>query len=520
MTAKRIIKPWLIVGLLLVIPTSLFTAIELLQLNDQEEVIETIYAKQLESVLYSINQYADDLSNVWINELYQHLDLSEHQSTFSSTDHLQPQAGLFILHPIDSLSLNLNNFHIENDTLSAEIVEQLKLNQNEIAQLQRYSKSGYRKLIGIDLDYNEHTSMMVFVTEHEGRQFLNLIILDAFRYIQEVLSPRLQMVAGDNLIIVVTHQKTQKVIASSLLNTVPDQVVKEQSIWWLPDYVLGIQPQGISISDLAQKRASQNISLLLLVDVLLIFGAWLFYRNVKRELHLAKVKSDFVSNVSHEIRTPLALISMYTETLQLGRLKEESKRQKYYSIIFRETQRLSGIVNNILNFSKIESGRQKLNSSSSYINEIVETVANNYDYHLKEKGFDLTLKLDDQLDFITIDHQAITECIINLLDNAIKYSAETKQIGIATGQTSTHQFVEITDKGIGISAKDQKHIFDKFYRVTKGALAHHAKGSGLGLSIVMHLVNAHKGKIEVSSKEGQGSTFRILLPTTPIKQKT
>lgn len=513
MTKNRfIIKPWLIVGMLLIIPTSLFTAIELWKLNDQEEVIESIYTKQLESVLYSINQYADDIANNWINNLYKEIHPVDYHSTYEKPLNSFPQVESFILHPIDSVSLRLDDFLISNDTLKQEIIAQLQINNNEIGQLRRYIKSGYRKIIGIDLEYKKHLSMLVFVSQIDNHYYLNILLLNARRFISEALSPRLQMAAGDDLIIVVRHSKTNELITSSLLNEAPEEVIKEQAIWLIPDYKLGILPVGISINELAKQRARQNIGLLILVDILLLAGAWLFYRNVKRELHLAKVKSDFVSNVSHEIRTPLALISMYAETLQLGRLKDESKRLTYYDIIYRETQRLSGIVNNILNFSRIESGRQKLNFGQVELNEVVDEVLTNYHYHFNEKGFEVMRNLSTELEPITADKQAITECLINLVDNGIKYSGDYKTLTISTGKKGKYQFIEVKDKGIGISHKEQKYIFDKFYRVTKGALAHHAKGSGLGLSIVMHLVKGHNGQIELESEEQAGSCFRILFP--------
>ncbi|WP_439181491.1 sensor histidine kinase [Carboxylicivirga taeanensis] len=518
MKKRIIIKPWLIVGMLLVVPTSLFTAIELVKLNDQEEVIESIYNDQLESVLYSINQYADDITNNWINKIYKELNPAEFHSTFEKPLDDYPQLTRFIVHPIDSSSLHLDDFFIANDTLQTEIISRLKKHTKVINQLQRYLKSGYRKIIGIDLDYQQHLSMLVFVTEEQNRTFLNLLMLDARRFIGEALSPRLQMVAGDDLIIVVRHIQSGELITSSLLNEAPEEVVREQALWLLPDYKLGIQPNGIDIRQLSKKRARQNIGLLILVDILLIAGAWLFYRNVKRELHLAKVKSDFVSNVSHEIRTPLALISMYAETLQLGRLKDDSKRQKYYDIIYRETQRLSGIVNNILNFSRIESGRQQLKFAPLVLNEIVEEVMSNYNYHFKETGFTVTYHLSPELKSISGDKQAITECLINLVDNGMKYSKDVKELTISTGKKGPYQFIEVCDKGIGISPKEQKLVFDKFYRVTKGTLAHHAKGSGLGLSIVMHLVKGHNGRIELESEEQVGSCFKILFPTNTPKQ--
>ncbi|WP_430812147.1 MULTISPECIES: sensor histidine kinase [unclassified Carboxylicivirga] len=509
---RLILKPWFIVGCLLIIPTTLFTGIQLLTLNDQEEAIESIYTKQLESVLFSINQYTDDISNNWINKLYKELEPASYENTYEKDLPAFPQVQMFIMHPLADDTLNLNHFHIANDSLQNEIITQLRKYESEISQLKEYLKSGYRKIIGIDLEYQQHLSMLTFVSRNNDRFFLNILLVDAQKFISEALSPRLQMVAGENLIIVVRHAKTNQLIASSLLNEAPEDVIKEQAIWLLPDYKLGILPRGISIADLARKRAAQNIALLILVDVLLIIGAWLFYRNVKRELHLAKVKSDFVSNVSHEIRTPLALISMYAETLQMGRLKGEDKRQRYYDIIYGETQRLSGIVNNILNFSRIESGRQKLHFVPLSLNAVVAEVLRNYRHHLKEKGFTLKLQQNEQLTPIMADRQAMSECLINLIDNAIKYSKDKKTLAITTGLKNQYQFVEIKDEGLGIAPNEQKHIFQKFYRVTKGALAHHAKGSGLGLSIVMHLMKEHKGKIELESEEGHGSCFRLLFP--------
>ncbi|MCU4155046.1 sensor histidine kinase [Carboxylicivirga sp. A043] len=519
MSNRFIIKPWLIVGLLLVIPTSLFTAIELLTLNDQEEVIESIYTKQLESVLFSINQYTDDIANNWIDNVYKNINLKDHASTSEIKLNDNQNVKSFVLHPIDSTSLKLDKFIIANDTLKREIINQLLAHTKEIDQLKRYIKSGYRKVIGIDLEYQKHLTMLVFITENDKTTYLNILLLDAQHFISNALSPRIQMAAGDDLVIVVRHSKTNELMASSLLNEAPDEVVKEQAIWLLPDYSLGILPVGISISELANKRATQNIGLLILVDILLIVGAWLFYRNVKRELHLAKVKSDFVSNVSHEIRTPLALISMYAETLQLGRVKDETKRNKYYDIIYRETQRLSSIVNNILNFSRIESGRQKLTFATIELNDIVDEVVNNYQYHFKERGFAINIDTNNGLEPIYGDQQAITESLINLVDNAMKYSADVKEIRLSTGTKGQYQYIEVADKGLGISAKEQKHIFEKFYRVTKGALAHHAKGSGLGLSIVMHIIKGHNGKIELESTEGNGSCFRILLPINKLNKQ-
>jgi two-component system, OmpR family, phosphate regulon sensor histidine kinase PhoR len=279
-----------------------------------------------------------------------------------------------------------------------------------------------------------------------------------------------------------------------------------------PRYFMGIQLKGKSIELINKERTQSNLLLIILADFIFILGAFVVFRNIRKEMKLTIIKSDFISNVSHEIRTPLALISMYIETLEMDRIKSEEKKKEYYRVIFNETHRLSGLVNKILNFSKIESGKRKYAFELINLNDIVDSVVQPYKFHLKNKGFELKSSLANDLGSIYIDREAISECIANLFDNAIKYSRESKFIEIKTGKSGDFIFFEITDKGIGIPKTDQKLIFDKFFRVSKGDNVHDVKGTGLGLTIVKNIIDAHKGKIEVDSKPGEGSTFRILLP--------
>ncbi|MCW9096630.1 MAG: HAMP domain-containing histidine kinase, partial [Ignavibacteriaceae bacterium] len=240
-------------------------------------------------------------------------------------------------------------------------------------------------------------------------------------------------------------------------------------------------------------------------------GVWIVYKNIRKEVEIAQIKSDFVSNVSHELRTPLSLISMFSETLEMDRVKTEEKKKEYYSIISNEANRLSKIVNSILNFSKMEAGKRQFNFVDSYLNDVVENVYRSYKFHLEQKGFTFSLEKDENIPILKIDEEAVSEAIVNLIDNAVKYSDDKKEIVIKTGQENNFAFVEVEDKGIGIPEKDQKKIFDKFFRVSSGNV-HNVKGSGIGLSIVHHIMDAHKGKIEVLSEVGNGSKFRLLFP--------
>ncbi len=290
------------------------------------------------------------------------------------------------------------------------------------------------------------------------------------------------------------------------------KIADKRPFWLLKKYQMGIQLKDITIADLARERRQKNLLLIGFMDLILLSGAWLIFRNIRKQVELSQLKSDFVSSVSHEIRTPLALISMYIETLEMGRVKSADKVKEYYTVILNETRRLSGMVNRILNFSQIENNKRKYQLSETNINEIVENAALTFQYTLENKGFRYTFVPDASLPSVMADHEALADAFVNLIDNAIKYSADQKEITVRTGMNEKYAYVEVEDHGIGIPEKNQKYIFDKFYRVTEKDLANRVKGSGLGLAIVKHIMDAHEGKIFVQSAPGSGSIFRLLFP--------
>jgi two-component system, OmpR family, phosphate regulon sensor histidine kinase PhoR len=175
-------------------------------------------------------------------------------------------------------------------------------------------------------------------------------------------------------------------------------------------------------------------------------------------------------------------------------------------------------VNRILSFSQIESNKRKYYFSESSINEIVENAALTFRYSIENKGFIYSFKPDNSLPLVFVDKEAIADAFVNLIDNAMKYSAEIKEIVVRTGKYDEYIYVEVEDHGIGISEKNQKYIFDKFYRVTEMNLANKVKGSGLGLAIVKHIMDAHDGRIYVKSSPGSGSKFRLSFPVKQLKQ--
>ena len=247
------------------------------------------------------------------------------------------------------------------------------------------------------------------------------------------------------------------------------------------------------------------------LSVLMIGGLVLTYRSVNKQVALARLKSDFVSNVSHELRTPLALIRLYAETLELGRINTVEKKHEYYSIIRKESERLTALINNILDFSRSEAGRKEYDFRETDIAELVRNTLDSYRFQIEQQGFALDEQIESGIPRVRVDREAIARALVNLVNNALKYSDNEKFLGVKLYREQSVLKLEVSDRGIGIERHEQARIFEKFYR-TCDPLVHNTKGSGLGLSLVRHITHAHGGEVEVESTPGRGSTFTLSLP--------
>jgi signal transduction histidine kinase len=279
-----------------------------------------------------------------------------------------------------------------------------------------------------------------------------------------------------------------------------------------PGLILGMKLQGTTIASISNKFLRTNFLILGALSLLMIGGMWLTFRNVSRELALAKLKSDFVSNVSHELRTPLALIRLYAETLELGRLSNPARQHEYHEIIRKESERLTSLINNILDFSRIEAGKKEYSFRETDMAELVRSTLDSYRFEIEQNGFQLEEKIEGNLPNLQVDREAIARSLLNLVNNAVKYSSNRKYLGVHLYRQSGSVKLEVVDHGIGIPANELPKIFEKFYRVGD-PLVHNTKGSGLGLSLVRHMVQAHGGEVAVESTPGKGSKFIISLPT-------
>jgi signal transduction histidine kinase len=254
-----------------------------------------------------------------------------------------------------------------------------------------------------------------------------------------------------------------------------------------------------------------TLALIGFIDLMLGAGLFLIYSNVQREIHLSRLKSDFVANVSHELKTPLALIRLFAETLELGRVQSEDKARQYYRLINKESQRLTQLINNILDFSRIEAGRKEYRFAPTDVGRIVSEVVDAYRFQIEQHGLDLEVHVAEGLPEVAADKEALGQALLNLVNNAIKYSRDGRYLRLDVSQRADEVRIAVTDLGIGIAKAEQRKIFDKFYRA-EDSLVHETKGSGLGLPLVRHIMEAHGGSVEVESAPGRGSTFTLVLP--------
>jgi signal transduction histidine kinase len=276
---------------------------------------------------------------------------------------------------------------------------------------------------------------------------------------------------------------------------------------------LHLRNKDRSIEREVRRWAVGKAALIAFVDLLMLGGLYLIYTNVKREVHLARLKSDFVANVSHELKTPLALIRLFAETLELGRVASPVRAQEYYRVINKESQRLTQLINNILDFSRIEAGRKEYRFAPADVGRIVHDVIESYRFPIEQQGFTLEVDVPEGLPAAEVDKEALSQAVINLVNNAIKYSPDEKHLKVSARAEAGTLVLSVADRGIGIAKADQKRIFEKFYRA-ENSLVHETKGSGLGLSLVQHIVEAHGGTTRVESAPGKGSTFTLVLPVS------
>jgi signal transduction histidine kinase len=269
--------------------------------------------------------------------------------------------------------------------------------------------------------------------------------------------------------------------------------------------------KGKNVEYIVRREKQLYCVALFSIFLLILTGIVMTMKAATHEADMARLKSEFVSNVSHELKTPLALIRLFGETLEMDQVKDAEKRKKFSGIIARESQRLSYLIDNVLNFSKIESGQKEYMFEKEDLVRLVSSTLEAYKFYLKDHGFEIDVSVPESPVFIEVDKDAISQALLNLLSNAEKYSMERKYIGVKVIPKDNEVCIAVEDRGPGIPKPNLKHIFDKFYRGEHSA-SRDVQGSGLGLTIVKHIVESHGGQISVESEVGEGTRFTIKLP--------
>jgi signal transduction histidine kinase len=269
---------------------------------------------------------------------------------------------------------------------------------------------------------------------------------------------------------------------------------------------------GDSIPAIVSANTRPQRTLMLLLAGVMGVGVFLVAGAAAREVRLAELKSNFVASVSHDLKTPLALIQLFAETLELGRVRSADRAQEYYRIINSEAKKLTRLIENILDFSRMEAGLRPYTLIPADIGEIVQRVIDLMRPQFVQGHFTVDTSIAAGLPTVEADTAAVERAVENLLNNAVKYSGESRRIEVEVYREPGEVVVRVRDHGIGIARRDQRRIFRKFFRVTH-ELGGGPQGTGLGLAIVDHTMRGHGGYVGVESEPGEGSTFTLHFPS-------
>jgi len=273
--------------------------------------------------------------------------------------------------------------------------------------------------------------------------------------------------------------------------------------------VVSADPLG-DFAQLGERRRLMLLGLAMLALFVMV-GLYAVMRGVSRELEVARLQSDFVAAVSHEFRTPLTSLKQLAELLSSGRVASEERRARYYEILERESARLHRLVEGLLDFGRMQAGALEFSWERVTPSDLVRSVVTEFETELSDSGYHIKMTTGAARTVVRADSEALGRAVWNLLDNAVKYSPDCKTISVSVSQVDGNVAIAVRDEGVGIPPAERGAIFEKFVRGTSSD-GRGTKGTGIGLSMVKHIVDAHGGEVRVESEVGQGSTFTILLP--------
>jgi len=355
-----------------------------------------------------------------------------------------------------------------------------------------------------------HRVCLALLVGRGGEPVLAAFIRDPEALRREIFETALGALESPTILAVLDHEGRAVYSRAPVADAQPILSVTFRET--LPDWRLAVY----QTADAAPRRAVRRqvmlftgaYGVLLLVIVAGIVATW---RLARRETEMARLKSDFVANVSHDLKTPLSVIRMFGETLDMGRMTDEGGRREYYRVITRESERLSRLIDNVLDFSRIESGRQTYRMAATAVEPLIRSTLEAFDYPLVQHGFKVDVQVAPDLPEVWMDADAVGQALANLIDNAIKYSGDERALTVSARVVDGRLAIAVADRGLGIAAHEHARIFEKFYRVGRSD-TQGRRGSGVGLALVRHIAEAHGGDVTVDSAPGEGSRFTLRLP--------
>jgi two-component system phosphate regulon sensor histidine kinase PhoR len=320
----------------------------------------------------------------------------------------------------------------------------------------------------------------------------------------DVRSPHLYQVVDENGDIVYGY---------SFAGVDPDDVVERRFPETLTRWRLRVsQREAGSLASQSQQQATLDLILISMALAVIVAGLGFMVWAMRRERRLNQLKSDFISNVSHELKTPLSIISMFGELLAMGRTRGAEQTAEYAEIIRRESVRLSRLIDNVLDFAKIERGVEVYEFAADDLGEIVRRALEISAHRLDSAQMELELEIAEDLPTAEIDANALTLAVLNLVDNAIKYAVGGGKLIVSVDSDGRDLILDVRDHGPGIPADEREQVFERFYR-SRDVRLKPIRGSGIGLALVHHIAVAHGGSIEVSDND-PGCCFRLRIPAS------
>ncbi|MBK8173573.1 MAG: HAMP domain-containing histidine kinase [Sandaracinaceae bacterium] len=345
---------------------------------------------------------------------------------------------------------------------------------------------------------------------HEGRRYYVVAHHDT-GYIMREEFPVLFVNEEGKRLYNVVDEDGHRVYGESLARS-GDYLVGRRFPTTLYQWRLQVAPKQAPLLDQNNRtRRINEVTLIALSFGIILIGSLFLVYAADKERRLNELKGEFIANVSHELKTPLSVVRMFGEMLLTNRVKSPEKQQEYLEIICRESERLSALIENVLDFAAIERGKAKYEMHERDLGDVVARAIDTFRYRIEKDGVEVRLTREGGMLVIPIDEQAILLATINLLDNAVKYGGGTG-VDVKVSNVGQELVVQVRDHGPGIPAEDLSKVFERFYRSRRDV---NARGSGIGLSLVEQIVTAHGGRAWAENADGGGATVAFALPLFP-----